>query len=184
MQIDLSAIEDAELRKSIEDAVSALTDEVETLKAQLEEEPPDPLEKAAPEVKAMIEKEREEREKLQKELADERQERREAEFIAKAKPLGVVVGKAEEAGPLLASIADKAPEEYEKLEPMLKQAATLLNKSGLFKEFGAGEGEGETDPVQRRDAWVEKNRKDGETVAQARSRFWKENPEAVEEARS
>ncbi len=185
VHMDLSAIEDQDLRKQVEDAFAESDTKISELEGEVEKltPPPDPVVEASDEIKALLKERDDKIAEVEKSLAEERQTRRTAEYTAKAKPLGVLIGTADEAGPLLADIAEKAPESYEKLEPMLVMAANRLNEGGLFKEYGAGEGEGETDPIAKKDAWIEKNKASDETVEHARARYWDEHPEAVKESR-
>jgi hypothetical protein len=54
----------------------------------------------------------------------------------------------------------------------------------LFSVMGAGEGEGDADPIAKRDSWVAANKRDSETDAQARARFWVEHPDMTKASRS
>ncbi len=177
VNMDLSVIEDADIRK-------AVADHVASLEAQIPEPAPEDVAKDAdPEVQEFIAKLQESQEDLQKQLDDERTARRTAEYVEKAKAFTKILGKAEDMGPVLADLADKAPDSYAKLEPALQALAQRTELDSLFKELGSGEAEGETDPLSKRDAWVAKNRQDGETVTQARGRFWDAHPEAKQESR-
>jgi len=187
VNVDLSAIEDQDLRKSVQDVfdesetkISDLTKQV----ADLTPEEVDVVKDASDEVQALIAKQEADLENLSKELADERTARRNTEFVGKAEPYAGLLGKAEEMGPVLAELADAAPDAYEKLEGALTAASQRDDLAKLFSEMGAGEGEGETDPISKRDSWVEKNRKESESTEQANARFWNENPESVKESRS
>lgn len=187
MELDLSVIEDSDVRKSIEDAVQELTEQNEQLQAQVDEltPDPDPVEKADDEVKALIQKEREEREKLEKQLATERSERIRKEHVEKAKPYERLLGKAEDVGPVFADLAEAAPESFAKLEGWLTAATQRNDLSALFSKMGTNEDEGAS-YEDKRDAWVTKNREDGESVEAARLRFL-QSPEgriAKQEARS
>lgn len=179
--MDLSVIEDQDIRKSVEDHIAGLESQISELTAPTDDEV---VKAESDQVQEFIAKQQEELETLRKDLDVERATRRTAEFVAKAEPLVGLLGKADEMGPILADIAEKAPESYEKLEGALVAAAQREDMAKLFSELGAGEGEADADPIARRDAWVEKNKQDGETVTQARSRFWNENPDMVEESRS
>lgn len=188
--MDLSAIESEDLRKSIEDALAEKDSQISELTAKVDDltPDPDPVEKADDEVRALIEKEREEREALQKQLDAERATRREAEFLAKAKKLEYAVGKPEDIASHLEKLEAAAPESYAELEKVLQTAASRVEAAmnqGLFKELGTSEGT-EAAYEDKRDAWVEKNRKDGESLQEARGRFLKssEGRQAKQELRS
>lgn len=175
--MDLSAIEDQELRKSIEDELAGLQSQIDELTP-----PSDPVEKAEPEVQEFIAKQQEEMANLQKKLDDEVAARRTAEYVVKAEPFQGLLGRADEMGPILADLATNAPDSYAKLESALTAAAQRVDLAGLFKVHGT-EGEAETDPISKRDAWVEANRQTDESEEAARARFWKEHPDAVKESR-
>jgi len=182
--MDLSAIEDKDLRKSVEDHIAASDQKISDLESQVEKTEPDPVDDASDEVKAVLKAQSDELEKVRKDLDDERSARRTAEYVAKAEPFTGLLGDPAEVGPVLAELAEAAPEAYAKLEGSLTAASQRADLADLFKETGAGGGEAETDPIEKRDAWVADNKKDGETADQTRARFWKENPEAVEESRN
>ncbi len=184
--MDLSAIEDQDLVKSIEDKFEELESQVSELTAKIEEATPDPdpVEKADPAVQALLKAQDDKIAGLEADVTKERAERRTAEYVVKAKPLAGLIGKADEMGPVLADLAEKAPDSFDKLFSSLEAAAQRTDLAKLFAELGTGEGEGEGDPIAKRDAWVEKNQKDDESKASAMSRFWSENPDMVEESRN
>ena len=184
VRMDLSAIEDQELRKSIEDTIAEKDNQISDLTDQVDKVEADPTEDASDEVKAILKEQADKLEKVTEDLAKERQERRTAEYIEKAKPLEVLLGKADDIGPVLAELAEAAPEAFAKLEAPLTAASQRKELAALFAETGAGEGEGESDPISKRDAWVKENKKDTESAQQANARFWKEHPEQKEESRS
>lgn len=176
VSMDLSVIEDADLRKSIEDEIVEKDARIAELEAAATP-PDDPVEKADPEVQELISK-------LREDLDKERSDRRTSEFVGKAEPFAMLLGKADEMGPVLDALEAAAPEAYEKLEHALTAASQRDELSKLFSEVGTGEGEGESDPISKRDVWVEKNKTTSETVGQARKRYWSENPEAKKESRA
>ena len=181
VNMDLSAIEDQDLRKSVEDKLADLEKQISELAAPEVEEV---IKTETTEVQEAFAKQQEELEDLRKNLDEERTARRTKEYVEKAQPFQALLGKAEEVGPILADIAEHAPESYEQLEKSLTAASQRADLAKLFSEVGTGEGEGESDPIAKRAAWVSKNRQEGETVESANSRFWTENPEAVEESRN
>ncbi len=184
VRMDLSAIEDKELVKSIEDAFAEKDTQISDLTTQVDKVDTDPTDDASDEVKAILKSQFDELEKVKVDLAKERQERRNAEYIEKARPLELLLGKADDIGPVLAELAEAAPEAFAKLEAPLVAASQRKELAALFSEVGAGEGEGDADPIDKRDAWVKENKKDAESVNQAKARFWKEHPEQKEESRS
>jgi hypothetical protein len=195
VNMDLSAIEDDQLRKSIEDAFAEKNTEVSDLEtnlenavakvAELEKDDDSTLEDdASDEVKALIKERDDQITGLRKDLDESVTKAREQEYIVKAKPFVPILGLSEEVGPILADLADKAPESFDKLEGWLTALTQREYFAKLFATLGAGEGEGESDPIQKRNAWVKENKKDDESDAQARARFWKAHPEAKEDSRS
>lgn len=179
VNMDLSAIEDQDLRKSVEDKIAELESTISELTPEEE-----PVVKAeSDQVQELITKQQEEIADLRKDLDEERADRRTKEYVVKAEEFQGLLGSADESGPVLAAIADKAPEAYEQLEGWLTAASQRKDMAKLFSTLGTGEGEGESDPIAKQDAWVKANKQDGESDIQARSRFWTENPDAVEESR-
>jgi hypothetical protein len=172
VNMDLSAIEDQDLRKAVEARIA-------DLEAQIPETD-DVAKDAEPEVQEFIAKLQESQEDLQKQLDDERTARRTAEYVVKAEAFTGLLGKAEEIGPVLADLADKAPDSFAKLETALDAAAQRKDMAKLFSELGSGEGEADADPIAKRDAWVQANKASDETSEQARARFWKEHPDEKE----
>ncbi|MBC7340959.1 MAG: hypothetical protein H5U02_00635 [Clostridia bacterium] len=77
-------------------------------------------------------------EELEKVLKEERDRQRVKEFVAKAASefANLPGAKAEEFGPVLKGIAEKAPEEWQKLEGVLKAADQAIRKGMLFAEMG------------------------------------------------
>ena len=194
VNMDLSAIEDDQLRKSIEDEFAEKDTEVSDLEtnlekaidkvAELEKGDSKPEDDASDEVKVLIKERDDQIADLRKDLDDSVTKARIAEYVVKAEPLQGLLGKPDEVGVVFADLAVKAPESFAKLEGMLNAAAQRDDLAKLFATMGAGEGEGESDPIDKRDVWVKKNKKDDETVEQARSRFWDSDSEAVEDSRS
>ena len=152
--------------------------------AELEKGDSSPEDDASDEVKVLIKERDDQIANLRKDLDDSVTKARIAEYVVKAEPLQGLLGKPDEVGVVFADLAVKAPDSFAKLEGMLNAAAQRDDLAKLFATMGAGEGEGESDPIDKRDVWVEKNKKDDETVEQARSRFWDSDSDAVEDSRS
>ncbi len=194
VNMDLSAIEDDQLRKSIEDAFTEKDTEVSDLEtnlekavaqvAELEKTDPDPEDDVSDEVKALIKERDDQIGTLRKDLDDAVTKARIAEYVVKAEPLQGLLGKPDEVGVVFADLAVAAPEPFAKLETMLEAAAQREDLAKLFSTMGAGAGEGDADPIQKRDAWVKEHKKDDESDTQARGRFWKEHPDVVKDSRS
>jgi TolA-binding protein len=117
----------------------------------------------------------------------ERDERITKEFIAKAAEYkGLSVGAAE-LGPILKGISEKAPDEYAKLEPILKAASEAIQKGNLFKEHGTGgEASSATDALSKLNQiaseMVQKNA--GMTREQAFAKAVEQNPDLYRQYRS
>ena len=184
--MELSAIKDDDLRKSVEDTIAEKDTRISDLEAQIEKSDvePDPTDDASDEVKAILKERDEQLAELRKDLDDAVTKARTEEWIVKAEPFAGLLGKPSEIGPVLADLAFKAPESFTVLVNALTAASQREEMGKLFSTLGTSEGEGESDPITARDVWVEKNRKDDESDAQANARFWKVHPEAVNESRS
>ena len=120
-------------------------------------------------------------ETLRKNLADEVGKRRLSEMVAVAKSFEPLLGKADDMAPVLAEIAEKAPEAWAKLSGPLTAAVQRKDLAKLFSEVGTS-GDGEADPIAKRDAYVAAHPELAPAVA--RAAFWKANPEAKKESRS
>ena len=184
-ELDLSAIENDDLRKQVSDALAEKDQELAEATATIAEltKTEDPVEPESDEVKALVKAQSEELEKVRADLAAEQKARRTESFISKAEPLAPFIGKPDDMGPVLEELEASSPKAYAKLESAMLAAAQRSDLADLFKTLGPT-GESDADPIAQRDAWVSKNRKDDESVFDARSRFWKENPSVAEDARS
>jgi hypothetical protein len=120
---------------------------------------------------------------LAKSLAEEKDERLKRDFIEKAaREFDALPLAAAELGPVVKEIAEKAPEAWAKLEPVLKGASELIRAGNLLKETGAaGIGGGHAG-----DAWAkieamaaERIKKSGQPISKAAaiSEILEENPE-------
>ena len=148
----LAAVEalEASLAKAEEDRVKAEAD-LQKAKDEAAAKPPP---KAEPDLES-ISKAVEESERLRKAAEEEAQrqsevnktleervskmerERKEGEFIAKAKDLANLSTNPSTLGLLLLDVAEKIPEEtYKQLEQLLKAANAQLERSDLFKAVG------------------------------------------------
>ncbi len=79
----------------------------------------------------------------------EQEARLNKEYIAKAAEFSHLGINAEELGPVLKSLHETSPEQYEKMVTTLKSAEAMMLKSDLLKEFGASGGTGTAG-----DAWT------------------------------
>jgi hypothetical protein len=94
------------------------------------------IEKEAREAeKAAREAEQAKNAEIQKKLDEERNIRVTKEFVEIAKGIPSL-GKAEDVGPILKEISEKAPEAYAKLSPILKAMDKRVAEGELFSEIG------------------------------------------------
>lgn len=190
--IDLSAIQDEDIRKSVQESIDDAFAESESRIAELEskvEKEEEPTPDLPEEVQEILAKEREEREQLRKQLDEERAARRATEFAKEAETVRYALGKPEDMASVLEEVERKAPEAYAKLKPALQTASNRVKaatEQGLFKEIGVGDEEVEADPIAKRDKYVSEYLKENpdKTEVEARAAFWKAHPEAKEELRS
>lgn len=96
------------------------------------------LEKVPEEVRDVLESIWKERDDLKEMMVKQENEKKEREFIQKAKDeYSDLPMKAEEFGKLLKQLNDKAPDELKVLEGLLKSLNVSVEKSDLFKEVGS-----------------------------------------------
>lgn len=156
----------------VPDKVIKMEDLPEDIRKQLEEVAE--LKKKAAEAEE-LKKRVEEAEALAK---AEREERLKKEYIAKVASYQALPVQPEEFGLVLKALAEKAPEEYAKLEGVLKAADEALAKSELFREVGRS-GAGESTAWAKVEAMakeiVQKNA--GMTKEQAIAKVLRDNPE-------
>jgi len=117
-------------------------------------------------------------------LAEEVAKRRHGEWITKAKPYELLLGSAETVGPVLGRLADASPDDYAILESALTAAVNRQDLTKILSEVGKDTGDTLTVDAKR-DGFVKEFRllHPEVTVAQARTRFWQENPELKQQSR-
>lgn len=127
----------------------------------------------------------EERAKKAEEIAKaEREQRLLREYVAKAAEFRALGINPEEFGAVLKSLAEKAPEEYQKVEAMLKAADETVSKSALFGEIGrTGSGAAPTafGKVEQMAAEIAKS--EGITKEKAITKIMREHPDLYAEYR-
>lgn len=131
-----------------------------------------------PEVRKRME-DMEKRAKDAEELAKkERDERITREYIAKVTAYQALPVKPEEFGLVLKSLAEKDPENYAKIEAVLKVADEAIVKGGLFAELGRS-GNAGSNALQKAEAFVTEmiQKSAGLTKEQAIAKVWIEHPE-------
>lgn len=106
------------------------------------------------------------------------------EEIAKARTFGF--GKAEDVAPLLGRIrkGKTTPADAEAVEALLKQAGQIAKASPLFKSVGEDAGNTDaTSPIAKANGAIAEIRKahPNLTEAQARAKYWGDNPDAYAE---
>ncbi|PWK07505.1 hypothetical protein [Tumebacillus permanentifrigoris] len=106
-------------------------------------------------------------------------------FINKAAGYRALPVKAEDFGPVLKALAEKAPDEYKILDELLKSVDAAMADSDLFKEIGKGAGGGSNDVMKRVELAAEELRKSEPTLTkeQAFSKALQNNPELYTEYR-
>lgn len=136
-------------------------------------------------VRKMVEEANKRAEEAEEIAKAERETRLKQEYIAKAKQLSALGIKPEEFGLVLKKVAEACPEEYVKLEAVLKAANNAIETSGLFKAYGSnGEGEGSSawDRIVKKAEEVRKS-DPNMTLESAISKVMHENPQLYEEYR-
>jgi hypothetical protein len=100
-------------------------------------------ENLTPEVKAFLQSQEDSKTALEKSLKDtqdavelEKAARLDREYLSKAQSFTHLAQKPEEFGPILKGLATKAPDEFAKLEPLLKGWNEAMSQSALFTEVG------------------------------------------------
>lgn len=120
------------------------------------------------------------REELERVLKEERDKQATKEFIQKAETeFGNLPTDPKEFGPVLKELASKAPEEYKKLEGVLKAANEVIEKGALFAEFGRSAQTGGNSALDKLNAKAEEIRKADPKLSrqQAFARAVDENPD-------
>lgn len=184
MGFDLDSLDlEADVRKALDDHIAEVAADA-VAKATPPAPEPDPLEKAAPEVRAMLAKAQEEAAEVRKALDAEIAKRRAAEFTDIAKQLAPVTGNVDDAAANLAALEAGAPEAFGWLRKQLDAAKEAVVTAGLFKTIGSNDGE--PDAVAKVAAAAAEIRKTNPelTQAQATAQAYRDNPELAEAVRS
>ncbi len=140
---ELEKVEELEKKAAKVDELQKKVEELEK-KGQpgKSEESPEDILKGMPEaVRKMVEEARKEAKEAQEIAKAERETRLKQEYVAKARQLPALGIKPEEFGLVLKAVAEACPNEYPKIEAVLKAANTAIEKGELFKTYGSG-GEG------------------------------------------
>lgn len=119
-------------------------------------------------------------EKLEKELQKEIDEKIEKQFIEKVKTeFNSLPVESSEFGKLLKSLNQKAPEEFEKLESLLKTLNGAIGEGTVFREIGSNNDGGAVGAWGQIEKAAEQIRKDNPSISQAQavSQIITSNPE-------
>ena len=184
-EFDLSALPD-ETRDRVLAKIDQLQAERDAALAAVPE--PVPVEKAVdPELAAEIVKAKAGADEARAELAVEKAARRDADMILKLRADGLepLLGAADQVAPTLRVLKDSAPEAFDAIYANLTAAAQRVDLAKAFSELGASEGEEDADPIGKRDRWVSKLKKAGDTrtIKELRAEFWVQHPDAVAASR-
>jgi hypothetical protein len=184
---------DIQMSDEVAAYIEELQDEVTKLRKQVAGDDAPSIEDIAKglpeEVRKAWEADRVRAEEATAALAAERVEKRSAEFVAKADTMPFL-GKADEVGPVLQSLADAAPEAYGKLESLLEKAAPKFGE--LFKESGTAAlpaTPGDPKAIIKGASAIAKAdqlaaalvEKEGLTEADAKAEVWKRHPDLYAE---
>lgn len=153
---ELERVEELEKKAAEVDALKKKVEELQKA-AQPGQGTEEDLLKGMPEaVRKMVEEARKEAKEAQEIAKAERETRLKQEFIAKAQQLPALGVKPEELGLVLKAVAEACPNEYPKVEAVLKAANKAIETSELFKSYGSGnEGEGSAwEEIQKRAAEI------------------------------
>ena len=143
----------------------------------------DPMSKADPALRDLIEKQAEEvkkaneRAEAAEELAKaERQQRLTREFVAKAQTMPMIAENPEELGSLLMDLNELDPSMGEKVEKLFKAANEGLRQGDLFGEIGRHGGSVTSSPAIEAAAEVAKQANPELTPEQAIAKAYEDNP--------
>ncbi len=185
VSLDITALPE-DVQEEVTELVKShaeLTEQVAALTEQVEELTPeaDPVDDASDEVQALIAKRDEQIASLAKKLEDESAARRDSEFVAQVREdnLEVLLGDANEIGPVLRELSDAAPDAFNKMYQPILAAAQREELAKTLAEYGANSGE--VDPQAQKAAWIAKQREAGDDRSDAdlAVAFWDSHPDAV-----
>ncbi len=162
--------------------VAALQSQIEAL--AVEEEPslpddlPDIVKSRIDEMDETIEKDRVEKERLAKDLADLRDEMATEKYDARAEELAILLGDKDEVAPILKALATDSPEAFGKLDAMFDTLIVKESLAPLFKELGDVSGGGAAvDQIAAYAVEIQKDAKKEMSLVDARAQAWRDHPE-------
>ncbi len=145
--------------------------------AALPDDLPETVTKRLDEQASMIEKERVEKERIAKDLADLRDEMATEKYAERAKALAILLGAPDDVAPVLKQLATDSPDAFAKLDAMFDTLIVKDSMAPLFKELGSSAAEGSAlDQIAAHAAKIREN-DPSMTIAKARSQAWSDHPE-------
>jgi len=176
--------------ESLSDDAKTYVSELETKIAELTETPeplpedlPDLVTKRLDDQADAIEKERVDKERIAKELADLKDEMATEKYTARAAVLENLLGKPDEVAPVLQELAKSAPEAFGKLDEMFNTLIVKDVLAPLMQELGDSSATGTaTDQITVFATEIRKDNTDL-TPAEARMQAWVEHPDLRVQAR-
>ena len=145
--------------------------------AALPEDLPESVTKRLDEQAVAIEKERVEKERIAKDLADLRDEMATEKYAERAKALAILLGSPDDVAPVLKQLAADSPDAFGKLDAMFDTLIVKDSMAPLFKELGSSAAEGSA--ADRHAAYVVEIRKADPlmSLAKAKAKAWSDHPE-------
>lgn len=176
MSFDVESLSDeAKAYVSELEAKLAAASEVEEVSDALPEDLPDIVAKRLDDQTADIEKQRVEKEALQKEVADLKDGIATEKYDAEAEVYEDMLGP--DMGPVLKSIASESPDAYKTLTERLSVLKNLGDLELVLKEYGDSSADGSAiDQIAAHAVEIKKAQPDL-TMAQAKAQAWRDHPE-------
>ena len=145
--------------------------------AALPDDLPESVTKRLDEQAVAIEKERVEKERIAKDLADLRDEMATEKYAERAKALAILLGSPDDVAPVLKQLAADSPDAFGKLDAMFDTLIVKDSMAPLFKELGSSAAEGSA--ADRHAAYVVEIRKADPlmSLAKAKAKAWSDHPE-------
>ena len=169
--------------------VRGLEAELTSLRSAGEETPPLPDD--LPDVVAKrlaaqddaIAKEKVEKDRIAKELADLREERAVEKYTAIANELKPIMGDPAETMPVLKALGESDPQAFDALYGRMRPLVNMAGYEHVLKEYGTSDpGGSAVDKINAHAAEIRKAQPDM-TPAEARAQAWREHPELKRQAR-
>ena len=162
--------------------VAALQSQIEAL--TVEEEPslpddlPDIVKSRLAAQDDAIAKDRVEKERLAKDLADLRDEMATEKYDSRAEELEPLFGDKTKSAPILKALAAAAPEAFGELDEILDTLIIRDTTAPLFKELGdISTGGAAVDQISAFAVEIQKDAKETMTLVDARAQAWRDHPE-------